>query len=312
MTTPTRLRLVLLAALLALVNPAGAQSVEIPERTPDNLIVASYNIQWIGQKQHDFEKLASVIAHFDVCAILEVRDEHAVRDLRDALEAHTGERWGYVFGMRTFDPHDSRAYHEAYGAVWRRARAHLGDGLVSNAWDLEQAYRNDPFCVSFASANGNFDFTMLLAHTRWTDRDGDEDAGVPAGTRENEVAMLPEHIGWMAHFVPERDWLLAGDFNYPATSSFMDPVTDRLGYTLLTGNDKTTFKQNNSAYNNPYDHIFVDPDHTTEATGQGGAFDATQFVYGDTSAASMALSKSELSDHLPVWAEFDTSGVDDD
>ena len=282
---------------------AHGQSDTVPQRTDENLIVAAYNIQWLGEKPHKLDKLAKVIQHFDVCGIVEVKDESAVRELRDALEKLPGDRkWGYTYGVRTHRP--GGRYHEAYAAVWRRDRAELGDGVVGGVWDLEEAYRNDPYLVSFRSKLGNFDFTMMLIHTRWTDDD--------EGTREGEVAMIPEQLGWMLQFMEERDWLIAGDFNYSGAKPEMEVLAVEGGLEQIEPDQKTTFKKDLSAYANSYDHIYVISGETDEFTGESGVLDATKVVYGSTTKANMKKSKKELSDHLPVWAVFDTSGADDD
>lgn len=96
---------------------------------------------------HKLDKLAEVIENFDVCGILEVKKESEVAELAEALHTRTNHDWGYVYGIRTHRPHGT--YHEAYAAVWRRDRVQLGNGVISNIWDLEDAFRNDPFIVSF-------------------------------------------------------------------------------------------------------------------------------------------------------------------
>ena len=58
----------------------------VPQRDSNNIIIASYNIKWLGQTQHDPNKLATVIEKFDVCGILEVKKESEVSRLVDALE----------------------------------------------------------------------------------------------------------------------------------------------------------------------------------------------------------------------------------
>ena len=158
-------RLLLAPALLLICGVARAQTDEIPQRTDDNLIVASYNIKWLGNLPKDFDGLAEVIQHFDVCGIQEVKRESGVRELAEALKQKTGKEWGYVFGSRTARP--GGTYHEAYGAVWRRDRVELGNGIVGGVWDRTEAHRNDPYLVSFKA--GNFDFALLLVHTRWSD-----------------------------------------------------------------------------------------------------------------------------------------------
>lgn len=283
------------------LSAAEAASTDIPDRTDTNVIVAAYNIQFFGQRSHDLAKLATVIQHFDVCGIVELKNETAIRDLAAELTALTGHQWGYTFGVRTHRPGGS--YHEAFGAVWRRDRVMLGDGVVSGIWDLEEAFRNDPYVVSFRK--GNFDFALLLVHTRWTNDD--------EGTREGEVAMLAEQFVWMEDFVMDGDFILAGDFNYPATASQMDVLADFAGLRHVDPNEPSTFKRDNSDYASPYDHIYISGNTTDlEFSGESGIFDATEHVYGDNSVANMALSKRELSDHLPVWAEFTVPAVDDD
>jgi len=296
--------LLLLLTPLMLLAPAPAPaSDDMPRRTADNLIVAAYNIQWLGQRRHDLDKIARVIQHFDVCGILEVRNEKAVPELVGALETLTGKDWGYVYGVRTHRP--GSHYHEAYAAVWRRDRARLGDGLVSNVWDLEEAFRNDPFVVSFASTNACFDFAMLLIHTRWSD---DEE-----GSRQGEVAMLAEQLAWMRQFIPERDWLVAGDFNYPGDATPMREMAQQAGLLQIDPDQLSTFKTDGSGYASAYDHIYIIDEETAEfIDGQCGILDATRLVYGDNSPDSMKKARTEISDHLPVWAVFDVTGPDDD
>jgi len=159
---------------------ALCQVSEIPERATGNLVVAVYNIQFFGASHHDLGKLAKVIQNFDVCGILEVKRESAIPGLVEELETQTGQDWGYTFGIRTHRPGGS--YHEAYGVVWRKDRVDLGDGIIGGIWDLEEAYRNDPYIVSFKCKK--FDFILALLHTRWSDD--------VEGTRASEVAMIPE------------------------------------------------------------------------------------------------------------------------
>jgi endonuclease/exonuclease/phosphatase family metal-dependent hydrolase len=288
--------------MLASPNLVSAASTKVPDRTDSNVLVASYNIQFLGQRKHDLQKLAEVISRFDVCGIQEVKDESEVVRLAAELEKFTGKDWGYVFGIRTHRP--SGMYHEAYAAVYRTDRVRLGDGVVSNIWDLEEAYRNDPFTVSFKA--GNFDFSLLLVHTRWTDDD--------EGNRANEVRMLAEHVNWMRGFLPEEDIIVAGDFNYAGLTPPMKDMAEEADLIGIDPNEKTTFKKNYSGYASPYDHIFV-PSATAASewvSGSAGVLDATTVIYGSNSKANMKKSKRELSDHLPVWAEFRTDLPDDD
>lgn len=297
------MRVLLLAVAATSFLPAGVllgQTATAPTRTEDNLIVAAYNIQWLGDKAHDNKKLARVIQHFDVCGVIEIKRETELPKLVRELEALTGKDWGYVFGVRTHRPNG--AYHEAYGAVWRKDRVELGDGVVGGIWDLEEAYRNDPYIVSFKRKN--FDFVLGLLHTRWSDDD--------EGSREQEVAMIAEHIDWMKGFLDERDLILAGDFNYPLGSVEMKQLVEETELTALDKNPKSTFKRDGTGYASSYDHIFAGPGTTEYIADSCNTLDVTRLIYGGNSPVKMRKARRELSDHLPVFAVFNVAGDDDD
>ena len=277
---------------------------KVPERTDDNVIVASYNIKWIGQTKHDFKKLAKVIANFDVCGIIEVKKENAIAELTRQLEILTNKDWGYTYGFRTTNPAGN--YYEAYAAIYRRDRVQLGDGIISNICDPKEAYRNDPYVVSFK--RGNFDFAIFLVHTRWSNDDD--------GTREKEVQEIAAQVEFFQKVTKERDLLIMGDFNYPGTSTVMKEMANDIAFVQCDLDPLTTFKKDCSAYANAYDHIYVSKKKTAGnkeyIEGSAQAFDVTHYIYGNNSTSSMKKSKSDLSDHLPVFAVFKTNLRDDD
>ena len=140
-----------LTAVLSIVFiPVGfalAQTDSWPIRTDDNIIVAAYNIQWLGNMNHDLEKLSEVIQHFDVCGIVEVKKEPRLRELVAALESKTGADWGYVFGLRTHRP--SGNYHEAGAAVAPTERinaARLGVIGPWREWPAEDCREIERIC----------------------------------------------------------------------------------------------------------------------------------------------------------------------
>ncbi len=290
-----------LITLILSISLFGQSVSFAPERTDDNLIVASYNIKWLGQTKHDFKKLAKVIENFDVCGIVEVRKEIAVIELVREIEKLTNLDWGYTFGYRTTNP--SGSYYEAYAVVYRRDRVQLGDGLISNVWDKNEAYRNDPYVVSFKS--GNFDFALFLLHTRWSDDDD--------GNRKNEVAELKSQLDFFYSVSKEKDVLLMGDFNYSGNDTPMKEMAAASKLKQCDQNPLTTFKNDYSAYASAYDHLYISTSNTKEyMEGSANAFDVTNYIYGNNSAASMKKSKSELSDHLPIFGVYKTNGKDDD
>ena len=290
----------LFAVILASASRAFAQTAEIPTRQDNNLIVAAYNIQWVGQKWHDYEKLAEVIQHFDVCGLIEVKSEKSLQDLAKVLKEKTGKEWGFVYGVRTHLPPST--YHEAFGVLWRRDRVQLS-GLVGGVWDYEEAFRNDPYIVSFR--RGNFDFAMLLVHTRW-------DSGSTVN-RAKEVKMIAEQVNWMQSFLDERDFLVAGDFNYKGTHDHMKPLSEKAGLVQLDDDPKSTYRTDGTGFSSSYDHIYVLEVETSEyVSGSSNTLHTAKVAYGNDDPDTMKKARSKLSDHLPVFAVFKVDGEDDD
>lgn len=262
--------------------------------------IATYNIKWLGQADHNYELLAKVISEFDLCGIVEVKDENDLKELVKEIEKLTRDDWGYIYGHRTHRPNGS--YHEAYAFVWNREKVQLGDGLISNVWDRDEKFRNDPYLASFRL--GEFDFIYMLVHTRWSD---DED-----GTRSQEVEEFANRINFMSSFLDEDDIILAGDFNYSGEAAEMKEMAESSELVQLDSNPKTTFKRDYSDYASAYDHIYVSSSFKEDCEVLSvEALDATELIYGNRSRESMKKSKNELSDHLPVFMTINVSDTED-
>lgn len=289
---------------IAFAGGSFAEHYGVPERTEDNIVVASYNIKLSGQSTHDLDKLAKVIKNFDVCGILEVKDETEITNLAAALNSETGKEWGYVYGIRTHRPYGKN--HEAYAVVWRKDRAQLENDVISNIWDKEAEYLNEPFVVSIKRKN--FDFILILVHIRSSDDS--------AGTRANEISKLTGQINSLRSNLKERDYILAGSFYSSGTDQNMVKMADAANLIQIDPNAPSTIKtirKRSKEYSGSYDHIYISHNDTTEfISGQSKVLDATKLIYSNKTERNMKRSKKELSDHLPVWAAFVVSLDDDD
>ncbi len=273
-----------------------------PRRVPERLTVAAYNVRRLGEKGKDLDALARVIRNFDICGLVEVQDEKSLALLAARLRSLTRRPWGFMYGEATRRPGGS--YTEAYGVVWRRDRAQTGDGVMGNVWDPGERFRHDPFMASFK--RGNFDFTLILLHTRWTND--------KHGSRRDEVMAAAALVNRLRKRGNEKDFILMGDFNYSATSRILRDMAERGNLRRLTPGEPTTFKRDNSGYAHAYDHIYASR-NTAErefVPGLSRALDVTRYLYGDAGTESMARSKRNVSDHLPVWAAFHVTASDDD
>src|SRR5690606_18386818 len=89
----------------------------------------------------------------------------------------------------------------------------------------------------------------------------------------------------------EDDVILLGDFN--ASESQIGQLASIPGITWVISGTTT-----NTRGTNLYDNLFMQRHATSEYTGRGGVFDFLR-QYNLTLAEGL-----EISDHLPVWAEF--------
>lgn len=148
--------LLLSVVLLLYAIPAYPQSVNVESRQPTNLLVCSWNIKWFRDTGRDLAKLAKVIAHFDICGIIELQSDRVLGDLATALQTETGESWMYIQSDRTGN---YPSYTEQFGFIWRDDKVRIASGHIGNVADLPNIYRHEPYVASFRS--GNFDFRFL-------------------------------------------------------------------------------------------------------------------------------------------------------
>lgn len=284
--------LILLFIQFFMTTNLFAQSIDVPARNNNNLLLCSWNIKWFKDTGKDLSKIAKVISNFDICGIVELQSDRVLKDLANALEQETGEEWMYIQSNHT----GHASYNEQYGFIWRDNKLRLTSGHIGNVQDLSDIYRHEPYIASFKS--GGFDFRFMLVHTRWTTSE----------QREAEVEQIANDLSYFQNLTKEKDIIVAGDFNYSGTSEKMEPILNIQHIkNLVPPESKTTLKGNGLGFSSWYDHIFILDNFTTEATGNGGAFD---FVKGLGFTSNKKA--KEISDHIPVWAEFKTDNQDDD
>jgi endonuclease/exonuclease/phosphatase family metal-dependent hydrolase len=124
-----------------------------------------------------------------------------------------------------------------------------------------------------------------------------------------EIALLPEVAQYFKALWHEPDILVVGDFNadgiyYDKTK--LQGVFPPSQWTELSGNDWDTAVSGN--VNAAYDRFFISKSAVEDWTGNAGVirFDEWDGCWRITSNPAAAIS-----DHYPLWAEFDT-GADQD
>lgn len=284
-------------------------------RQPDSLIIGSWNIRHFDggrpRLPESFHYIAEIIDHFDICAIQEVKDIEAMRDLMQLL----GPNWDYFVNDSSGA---GRGNHERMAFVFNRNKVTfrnlIGElVLPKGALPGDEQVGRTPFFASFQA--GWFRFTLCSAHIIYEEKEG-------RPMREDEIRVVASVLADRAADTDEVHVFL-GDMNIDTRDDAgMRALQDNgfdapdLGPTSLTGTKH-------------YDQIaFAGPD--TEANRLGGGVIAWQeAVYTDAEQDDYeAIAREiregrdkgkayanwtrsyrdwrthEMSDHLPVWIEL--------
>ncbi len=246
--------------------------------------IASFNIQVFGTskigKPEVMDVLARVIRRFDVVAIQEVRskDQTVVPRFVDLVNA-TGAEYRYVLGPRL----GRTTSKEQYAFLYNAARIELDPGSVHTVDDPQDLLHREPLAARFRvrgpAPEEAFTFTLVDIHTDPDETDWELDAlaGVFTSVQANGSG--------------EDDVILLGDLNVD------EYHLGRLGQ--LPGiTHAITGTTTNTRGTKAYDNLVFDSRATREYTGRFGVVDLM---------ADYQLTKDQaldVSDHLPVWAEF--------
>lgn len=246
--------------------------------------ISSWNLQNFGKTKTEAEInfMANTLKDFDIVALQEVvagyGGSRAVARLADALN-RKGAKWEYVVS----EPTQSTPYAtERYAYLWKSAIVKK----VEKAW-LDQNYvleiDREPYMMDF-SFKGNT-FTLVSFHA------------IPKKKQpETEI----KYFKFLPGKYPEKNLIFLGDFNVPQSHTVFNPLK-KTGYRPVLQNQKTTMKMEcvgEECLASEYDNIFYNS-NTLQLLSSGVVLIYKNFP--DMKAVR------RISDHLPVWAEFEFS-----
>jgi endonuclease/exonuclease/phosphatase family metal-dependent hydrolase len=247
--------------------------------------IASFNIQVFGEsklaKPQVMHVLADVARQFDVLAIQEVRArrQDILPRFIDQINA-AGRSYEFAIGPRL----GRTTSTEQYAFVFDSQRIEIDREGMYTISDPDDLLHREPLVAGFRvrgpPAERAFTFTLINIHTDPDETDTELDAlddvfrAVRAdGRQEDDVILLgdlnvdDEHLGQLGQ-VPDIAWAVLGT-------------------------------PTNTRGTRQYDNLVFDQRATTEFTGRVGVLDLMR-EYNLTLDEAL-----EVSDHLPVWAEFD-------
>lgn len=258
--------------------------------TKDIAVVGFFNTLHLGWSGKNIEQCAQVVSMFDIVGLVEVMSEDGIKELTEAVEKESGKKWAYTISKRAAG---NGKYMEYYGFLYRSDKVRMlkEDGFYKEKLDSD--FQREPYACEFKI--GNFDFTYVIVHLTFGDSKGE---------REREALQMNMVYDYFQNINgKEQDVIIGGDFNLPAYDpSFKSILShkDQIFY-AIDPTIKTTIGKNGMS--SSYDNMFYSYKYTKEFTGDSGAFDFTEGNYKEV--------RKSISDHLPVFMEFNTDKDDD-
>jgi deoxyribonuclease-1-like protein len=270
-------------------SPSAATATASSELPPaaegESILVATFNIEILGDmkisKPDVLDKLARICGAFDVVAIQELRSkngEGVIQQLAAAIKSTSGRTMSYVIGERL----GNSSSKEQYVYLYDQASILCDVEQVYTVADPDQLLHRPPLVAQFRARKPNPQdaFTFILANIH-TDPD--------MAIAETDAMQLV--LGAvLADGRNEDDVILLGDFN--TSNKRLGRLGEVKGLVDVLRDEPTTPNGKNQ-----YDHIFFLQFATREFL-RGGVLDTVREFRISLEEAE------EISDHLPVWAEF--------
>ena len=255
----------LFALLLVVPLAVGAQELR----------VASYNMERLGQSHKDYGVLAGVVARFDIVAAEEVMNANGPSDVL----ARLGGGWA---DFVTVPGEGSRAYKEHFGFFYDDKVAISRD---LGEYPLTREFFRPPYAVQFRVKATGFTFNLVACHIIY---------GHSEKERIEEISHLEEVSRYFDGLTQNKGaTIIAGDFNEDRASAFA--VLTENGDSDAIPVEGTTMGPRGPAHF--YDHMFIPK----------GLQPRIRKADVDYWTADFAGSRANESDHFPVYVILDVS-----
>ena len=247
------------------------------------LKIASFNLQHFGHHKVEnpfvAETVIRVIRQFDVIALQEIctQQQDVVAMVVDRVN-QAGGRYDYLIGPRVGTGENL----EQFAFVFNTQTIETDRDQLYSVEDPDNLILRDPlvgwFRAKQSDARKAFTFTLVNIHS-------DPDRA------DAEVRVLPELVQSIRRDGrDEDDVILVGDFGADALS--MAYLKQR-GFTITLSETPTLVSGSQTS-----DNLILTSKATDEYIGRAGTLD---FLRKSNLSIDQAL---QVSDHLPVWAEF--------
>ena len=270
------------------------QQDSVEERTTAK--IAAFNIQVFGrakrQKEDVMAVLTKIVREFDIVLVQEIRDssEQTAPYFLQRINEMEGPKYNHIRSERLGRTTSKEAYAYFYNS--ETMKFIQGSDYIYN--DVNDVFEREPYIASFKS--GNFDFTLVGVHTKPDDA-------------YYEISNLTLVVSSIQEVRPnEKDIIVMGDLNadgkYFDEDDISSPFRASEFYWLITNNMDTMTKTDYT-----YDRIVL---LNTTLNHEYVAGAARVFYFDQEYGIDNATFVGEISDHYPVFAEYEINLVDDD
>ena len=289
---------------------------QIPKRSSKTLLVATWNIANLGVQDRldsDYALMAELIGWFDLVAVQEVNDNlRGINAIHERLPARydllfsdasgNQERQAFLYDSRKI----SRLREIGRVAI---PPSDLPRIKVAGSASAFRGFDRGPYLASFES--GAFRFALMNVHLFY---------GSKKTSDVTRRVLETYAVAWWADkthrdaFSYVDDVVPLGDFNLPKAQTG-DPIFDALVSLGLQLPQHTSQVGSAIASDSHYDQLAFFPGGAqTRFTGQCNVFDFDGALFQDlwddpkrTEKQFFEYTRFHLSDHRPLWAEFDTT-----
>lgn len=246
------------------------------------IMLASFNVLRLGEKEKDYRTLAKIISKFDIIGLEEVMNEKGLKKLRGYLEKETKSKWEYFISENSVG---SENYREYYGYIYKKDLIDEQKPLGFYDEKNENEFMREPYGMYFKVKN--FDFVFILAHSIFGDKE------------KQRVIEASNYINVYEYFMKkskETDIIIAGDFNLPGNDFGFRNLKLRYNVEPLLDVDVELTTFSDTKLVSSYDNFFINRDYTQEYTGKKGVYNYLK--------NNNKYMKQYISDHLLIFSEY--------
>ena len=286
------------AERMALMRVMDTHPYKIPSRKlNENLLIATWNIEQFSNRHTNraIQYIADICERFDIIALQEVKtDLRGLERLQRMLPGNyrilvsdpTGnhERFAFLYDKRSVYP-TGLASDIGFNVP---AKTHMGYQL-----------HRMPYCASFRAER--FDFVIATAHIYYGRTKAERDQ------RREEIQQMVDFIHRRTRAgrgkVFDRDFFVVGDLNVEKHDDpFFDALVSR-GFQMPDGMNSLT---TNFGRSKTFDKIAWVNRKQFRHTGEFNVVPFYKALFQDMNPKG---GNAEISDHLPLWAEFEINSL---